>query len=451
VINVQFNKDTTNVAWSKDGTYDATLNLTNSYDTSQFEWALSATVENGNPAATIEDEYDDNPGLVTFGTGGGEYKVTATSDDGELDPEPSATFTLKVIKVAFISNTVNTAWSPNGTYAAANNLTTDTYDTNGMKWTISPSDATIDISSGLVTFGNDGGSYTITAASTDLASVSAHFTLNVIKVESVELVSGATANNVIPPNTWAAVKNTTSPTQYVIIRAEIKPNLDSAALPAGLITWSGGEPVATDQLEQEVPKNVAAHSELVATCGGSSATGDVWVMWSDITVRSTGNKTPYDAETDTGNDKDFPDYTGGDNLGGENLLAASPRYLGWKVEIEADISPAGVNEVVKEGWDFYQTYTTVDFNNQTNTPASVTNKVDTDFNTPDFKIRVLIRMTIFLRSTVRETSRMWISTTTSQPATSTSMHDGTRRMFLTTLNGGLAKKWPGKARTIQYM
>ena len=130
--------------------------------------------------------------------------------------------------------------------------------------------------------------------------------LFIIKVESVELISGATANHVTPPHTWAAVKNTNSPTEYVLVRAEIEPDIDPTLLPAGFISWSGGEAVATNQLQRKVPKNVSAHTELVASCGGSSATGHVWVLWSEVTVTHTGDKTAYNAGTDTGNDKEFP-------------------------------------------------------------------------------------------------------------------------------------------------
>lgn len=217
------------------------------------------------------------------------------------------------------------------------------------------------------------------------AEITAASFVAILKVESVELVSGATADHVTPPHTWAAVKNTNSPTQYVIVRAEIEPDIDPASLPAGFICWSGGEAVATNQLQRRVPKNVSAHTELVASCGGSSATGHVWVLWSDVTVRHTGDKTAYNAGTDTGNDKDFPDYCGGADLGEENRLTESPKYLGWKVEIKADITPAGVHDVVTSGWDFFQTYTMVDFLNNTNTPTVASNQVDAVFNAGDFQ------------------------------------------------------------------
>jgi hypothetical protein len=208
----------------------------------------------------------------------------------------------------------------------------------------------------------------------------------VLKVESVELVSGATADHVTPPHTWAAVKSTNTPTEYVIVQAEIEPDINPSSLPAGFISWSGGEEVTANQLQRKVPKNVSAHTELVATCGGSSATGNVWVLWTDVTVRHTGNKTTYDAGTDTGNDKEFPDYCPGSSLGGTNRLGESPKYLGWIVEIKGDITPAGVHDVVSSGWDFYQTLTYTDFLDNTNTPvANGTDAVDSVFNAGNFQ------------------------------------------------------------------
>jgi hypothetical protein len=208
--------------------------------------------------------------------------------------------------------------------------------------------------------------------------------MTVLKLESVELVTGATVNHVIPLHTWATVKNTNSPTQYVVVRAKTSPDIDPTFLPAGIITWSGGEAVVTNQFQRKVPKNISAHTELVASCGGSSATGHVWVLWSEVTVQHSGDKTAYNAETDTGNDKDFPDYCGGADLGEENRLQESPRYLGWKVEVKVAITPAGVHNVIATGWDFYQTYTTVDFNNVTNNPSVASNRVDQYFNDGEF-------------------------------------------------------------------
>lgn len=210
-----------------------------------------------------------------------------------------------------------------------------------------------------------------------------------LKLDSIELVSGATASNVVPPHTWATLKSTNTPADYVLVRAQIESVIDQASLPSGFITWSGGEAVPTNQFMRKVPRDVSAHTELVASCGGLSTTGHVWVMWCDISVRHTGSKTAYDAGTDTGNATNFPAYCGDNTLGGTNRLGENPpKYLGWKVEIEGDIQPAGVRDIVSSGWEFYQTMTYVDFMNSTNTPsASETDAPDIIFNKADFQDR----------------------------------------------------------------
>jgi len=66
--------------------------------------------------------------------------------------------------------------------------------------------------------------------------------LTVIQLDSVELVSGATNQNVIPPNTWVAVKNTNATPEYVVVEAVLDPDIDETALPDGFVTWTGGTP-----------------------------------------------------------------------------------------------------------------------------------------------------------------------------------------------------------------
>ena len=221
VLNVQFIDNSTNVA-SSDGSYDAEdNNLTNSYDTDQMSWTLSHVAGQGVDTASIPDSTSGED--IEFGTGGGEYKVTATSDDGELDPEPSATFTLKVIKVAFVSGITN-MWTQGGTYSAAGNLTDDSFNTNNLTWDITcvEGDDTAGIyDNGLVTYGlTCGGEYTVTATSSDLTNVVASFTLDLVSVQltnmtfngGADLLTDTGGNYPVPE--WTINGMTNSPYLY---------------------------------------------------------------------------------------------------------------------------------------------------------------------------------------------------------------------------------------------
>jgi hypothetical protein len=187
VLNVQFIDNSTNVAWS-DVSYDAEdNNLTNSYDTDYMSWTLSHVAGQGGDTASIPDSTSGDE--IDFGTGGGEYKITAMSTDPDLTgtAQPTAYFYLNVIKVVFVSGITN-MWTPSATYSAAGNLTDDSYNTNNLTWamTLVEGDGTagIDKNTGVVTYGNTcGGEYTVTATSLDLTNVFASFTLDVVSVQ----------------------------------------------------------------------------------------------------------------------------------------------------------------------------------------------------------------------------------------------------------------------------
>lgn len=153
------------------------------------------------------------------------------------------------------------------------------------------------------------------------------------------------------------------------------------------VNWQGAAEDGADPLQATVSRTAAVRQEVNALIGGAILRqAVVWVIWSDITVRHSGGKTPHDSGTDTGNDKDFPSYAGSTNLGPENLLGASPRYLGWKVEMMGQLEPSGVNEVVSSGWDFYQTLTYIDFLNNTNASTGTgVDAIDTVFNAGSFQ------------------------------------------------------------------
>jgi len=301
------------------------------------------------------------------------------------------TATVNVYRIELSPSATNVCWRMTNEVSME---VLNSYTPNGVTWSGTNGLRLVSVSDQKLVFtptNSPPTNYMVVAAVTGYTNCYDTSTVNVLKVESVELVSGATADDVIPPHTWATIKNTNAPTEYVVVRAEIEPNIDPASLPAGFISWSGGQAVATNQLQRKVPKNISAHTELVASCGGSSATGHVWVIWSEVTVRHTDNKTAYDSDTDTGNSATFPPATGGQELGPANRLTETEPYLGWKVEAKGILTPAGIHEVVQSGWDFYQTFTYADFFDPsygTNAPyASGTDTPDAEFNAGSYPFK----------------------------------------------------------------
>lgn len=167
---VEFDVDQVIIPWTAGGTYNALPRIVTPPG-APYTWDID-------PALSISGS-----GLITFGTGGGQYEVyanTAGPDDcGDH-------FTLKIIKVAFDESAVDVCHG-DGTYEAAENLSDGTYDITNLSWSItSPASplSTID-SSGKVTFGSKGETLTIKATSLDDPSVSASFQLTIVRLHSM--------------------------------------------------------------------------------------------------------------------------------------------------------------------------------------------------------------------------------------------------------------------------
>jgi hypothetical protein len=212
-----------------------------------------------------------------------------------------------------------------------------------------------------------------------------------VQLQSITVVSGASQNNVTGTDNWAAVKGVDD----VVVEATISPNTPQAAM---CITWSGGSPVSGHPLQRKLSKTTSAKTTITASSGSTSRSINVWIVWANVTVAHSGNKTSYDVSTDTGDQANFPTYTGGTELGAKNLLGNSTPYLGWKVEIKGQITPAGVHQIISTGWALYQTVTYTDFINNTTAPTTTaTDAPDTVFNaygpdladnTPDVNERI---------------------------------------------------------------
>jgi len=219
--------------------------------------------------------------------------------------------------------------------------------TNGATLTGYPSNA-------VVAVGGVATTYVVRATANENTNIYASASLNVVELQSIELVSGATSSNVVPSNTWATVKNTTVTPGYVVLRAVLNPTIGESAFSDGFISWAGGESVTGHPLQRRVSKDASVHTQVVATCGNMSATGDVWVIWADLEIRITGST------TNTPNSARFSDqdktFDGTENLGVQlydykdqagNFIS---RAAAGKVIPIGHLYPTGINAITINGW-----------------------------------------------------------------------------------------------------
>ncbi len=176
-------------------------------------------------------------------------------------------------------------------------------------------------------------------------------TATAVRVESMSVIEGATQNNVIGPENWAAVKGTGD----VIVEVTLTPNTDNAA---NAITWVGGTDVPGKPRQRKVSKSMSAHTEVAAVCGSTLESVHVWILWSSAQIRTTDFKS-------SGNNKNFGAEIGGDKLGAltdedDNITAFEA--VG-KMEGRFTLTPIGINQVVMAGWDIKRWVIFKDFTN----------------------------------------------------------------------------------------
>ena len=186
VIRLDFVSSQVSVCWQSNGTYSAKAMLTtnSTLDDSLLLWAIS-----GNPPASI-----DGTGAVTFGSGAGNYTVSVRA---RSNATCATTLSLGVPKVDFIRNQVITNWQSGGIFNARALLASDGI-TNAslLNWSISGSPVATINTSGVVTLGSGGGSYTIQATAKGDLPCSDALTLIAVEshLQSISFVSAGAGN-----------------------------------------------------------------------------------------------------------------------------------------------------------------------------------------------------------------------------------------------------------------
>jgi len=135
-----------------------------------------------------------------------------------------------------------------------------------------------------------------------------------------------------------------------------------------MIQWSGGEAVAGNPLQRKVSKSISTNAVVAATLGSTSQSVNVWVVWSDLTVKVSGT---LDADDKAAvlNNGNFPTQNttygswglgGGNNLGPIDCLNYSDLnycYTIGKMEAKAVLQPSGIGNLLSNtnNWNMKRT------------------------------------------------------------------------------------------------
>jgi hypothetical protein len=169
------------------------------------------------------------------------------------------------------------------------------------------------------------------------------------KLVSLTVIENATQTNVTGTKNWAAIKKSTDD---VIVEATTTPSTEGCW---SQISWSGdsGDAVPGKPNQRKLSRSASKKLHVQASLGGVSDSVDVWILWATVT-NNTSNTTPANAVQFGSR------YDGTENLGARSY--DSGKAAVGKIVPEAVITPAGVHDVVKSGWEFKRERMTHDWN-----------------------------------------------------------------------------------------
>jgi hypothetical protein len=185
-IRLEFTNAQSTVCWQSNGVFDAKALLTtnSTTDDSLLQWTIS-----GSPPASI-----DSAGTVTLGSGAANYAVQVAA---RSNAACAATLSLGVTKVQFVKSQAIMGWQSGATFNARALLAADGLtNAASLNWAISGSPSATINTSGVVTLGSGGGSYSIQATAKGALPCSDALTLNAMEVHllSISFVSAGAGN-----------------------------------------------------------------------------------------------------------------------------------------------------------------------------------------------------------------------------------------------------------------
>jgi hypothetical protein len=161
------------------------------------------------------------------------------------------------------------------------------------------------------------------------------------KLVKLTVIQNATQNNVTGAKNWATIKK---PTDHAIVEATTSPNTEEAWKK---IRWSGdvGTLVKGKLNQRRLSRSASKKYHVEAELGGVKDYVDVWVLWATITILTKNtDKIPK-------NSAKFLQLYDGTEILGVRYYNNGNAAAG-KVAPFAIITPKGVHEVVKSGWEF---------------------------------------------------------------------------------------------------
>ena len=229
-----------------------------------------------------------------------------------------------------------------------------------------------------------------------------------VTVKSLTVVSNSATQ--IDATNWAAVKTPTN--DYVMVQVALSITNDwfltNATLQAEAgtaIQWTGGEPMPGNPLQCRVSKAVSTNMTVTATVGSSSASLNVWVIWSTIVYQFSGT-TPVNAQalwTNLDTSKSINSYLSqfcpGIILGMQNYytnlwpivgytwpMGNGIGYSAWaKMCVIATLTPLGIGELITNDWKICQRVIAREFPDRTtNTTFYFSSWIDD--NPPDHRM-----------------------------------------------------------------
>jgi len=147
--------------------------------------------------------------------------------------------------------------------------------------------------------------------------------------------SGVTASTVADTTNWAVLKGTTGAT--VTVTASVTPS-------GTPITWSTGTPVAGNPLAVTIPISTSAETPVTATGGGGTATVDIWILWSTVSIQFSENP-PANAPQPQATYPNLPN-----SLGPHIDTSVTPNLQYGFYMATGQLTPSGAGAIVPTGW-----------------------------------------------------------------------------------------------------
>ncbi|MGH7177481.1 MAG: hypothetical protein ACREJC_08890, partial [Tepidisphaeraceae bacterium] len=185
---------------------------------------------------------------------------------------------------------------------------------------------------------SDGGASPPPSYSTNNEAPTTATTLGLDKVTVKENATQSGVDTEHHPEAWAAVKKADD---FVIVKAVLDSNLPENQIPEDKVTWTGGQAVDGHKLQRRVSRAEAAKTTVKCKIGGKQGHVDVWVVWSTVSILTTGTTPPNAVQF--GNKCD-----GTENLGAVRFDNGDQGA--GKIVAVGTLAPAGVAGIVTSGW-----------------------------------------------------------------------------------------------------